>query len=272
MPTPRSHRLTTLLTIGALGAGAAFAATPAQAGLLGVLPSVGGIVTQTGQTLGSLVPGAGGVVTGVTGAVGGVIGGVQDTVSGVVDQTLGGVIGGSGGALPDDVVGSLLSTLLANSSAAPGTPGFGGAGAGGPIVLSGAQTGLNGVTLDASAPRPTVTVLSHLKQVGSSGRMRIQIATNEPGVVAVAARVRPGAAIKAKKGAKPIKVSRKLIKIPQIVLGYRQAGKLVVTVRLSRAAQRALGRSKTAKMSVGTIGIDVFKNQGSDNSRLNLKR
>ncbi len=273
MATLRSRRVGALLTIGALGAGTAVAATPAHGALLGgVLPNVGGIITQTGQTLGGLLPGTGGVVTGVTGAVGGVIGGVQDTVSGVVDQTLGGVIGGGGGALPDDVVGSLLSTLLANSSAAPGTPGFGGPDAGGPIVLAGGQNGLNGVTLDASAPRPTVRVLSKLKQIGSAGRMKIEIRTNEPGVVAVAGRVRPGTAVKSKKGAKAVKVSRKLIKLPQIVLGYRKAGTLVVNVRLSRAAQRALGRARDAKMSVGTIAVDVFRNQGSDNVRLKIKR
>ena len=33
-------------------------------------------------------------------------------------------------------------------------------------------------------------------------------------------------------------------KIPQIVLGYRKAGKLTVTVRVSRAAQRSLGKVK----------------------------
>ena len=277
MPTLRSRRVTALLTIGALSAGTAVAASPAQAGPLdGILPNVGSLVTGTGATLGGVVngvlPGTGGVVTGVTGTVGGVIGGVQDTVSGVLDQTLGGVIGGGGGALPDDVLGSLLGTLLANSSAAPGTPGFGGPNAGGPIVLSGGTAGPNGVTLDASAPRSTVTVLSKLKQVGKTGKLKLRIKTNEPGVVALKSNVRPGATVKAKKGAKAAKVSKKLIKIPQIVLGYRKAGTLDVTVKLSRAAQRSLGKVKDAKMSVGTIAVDVWKNQGSENTKLKLKR
>ncbi len=60
--------------------------------------------------------------------------------------------------------------------------------------------------------------------------------------------------------------------IPQIVLGYRKAGKLTVTVRVSRAAQRALGRVKDARMSVGTIAVDVWKNQDSDHTKLKLKR
>ncbi len=275
MATPRSRRLTALLTIGALSAGTAVVAAPAQAGLLdGVLPSVGSLVTGTGQTLAGAVPvaGVGGVVTGVTGTAGGVIGGVQNTVSGVLDQTLGGVVGGGSGALPDDVLGSLLGTLFANSSAAPGTPGFGGPNAGGPIVLSGATVGPNGVVLDASAPRPTVRVLSKLRQVGRTGRMKLEIRTNEPGIVALTGNVRPGATIKAKKGHKAYKVSKKLIKVPRIVLGYRKAGKLNVTVKLSRPAQRALGKVRYAKMSVGTIAVDVFKNQDSENTRLKLKR
>ena len=275
MATLRSRRVTALLTIGALSAGTAVVAAPAQAGLLdGVLPNVGSLVTGTGQTLAGVVPvpGAGGVITGVTGTAGGVIGGVQDTVSGVLDQTLGGVVGGGGGALPDDVLGSLLGTLFANSSAAPGTPGFGGLGAGGPIVLSGGTVGPNGVVLDASAPRPTVRVLSKLKQVGKTGRMKLEIRTNEPGIVVVAGNVRPGTTIKAKRGQKAYKVSKKLIKVPRIVLGYRKAGKLDVTVKLSRAAQRALGKVRYAKMSVGTIAVDVFRNQDSENVRLKLKR
>jgi hypothetical protein len=75
--------------------------------------------------------------------------------------------------------------------------------------------GPNGVTLDASAPRSTVQVLSKLKQVGKTGKMKLRIKTNEPGVVALKSNVRPGATVKAKKGAKTAKVSKKLIKIPQ---------------------------------------------------------
>lgn len=269
----RSRRAAALLSIGALGAGTAVAAAPAHAQLLGgLLPSIGTIITDTGQTLGGtldgVLPGTGGVITGVTGSVGGVIAGVEGTVTGTVDQTLSGLLGGGGGgALPADVVDSLLATLLGNSTGALGT-----GTTGGPIVLSGGSVGPGGVILDASAPRPTVTVLSKLKQIGKNGKMRIEIKTNEPGIVAVAGRIRPGTAVKAKRGAKKVKHSRKLIKVPQITLGYRQAGKLVVTVRLSRSAQRALGRSRNARMSVGTVAIDVFKNQDSDSTKLNIKR
>jgi len=271
----RSRRAAAILTIGALSAGTAVAAAPAQAQLLGsLLPNIGTIITGTGTALGNTVntilPGVGGVVTGVTGTVGGVVGGVQNTVTGVVDQTLGGVLGGSSGLLPDDVLNTLLGTLLGNSTAAPGTPGTGTSG--GVIVLSGGSVGPGGIVLDASAPRPTVKVLSKLRQIGKTGKMKLQITTNEPGVVAMSGKVRPGAAVKARKGTKAAKHSRKLIKVPQIVLGYRRAGKLIVTVRLSRAAQRALGTSKTAKMSVGTIAVDLFRNQDSDNAKVKIKR
>jgi hypothetical protein len=260
------------MSVTALGAGATVVAAPAQASLLGgLLPSVGSIVTGTGQTLGTAVngilPGTGGLITGVTGTVGGIVTGVEDTVGGLVDQTLGGVIGGTtGGLLTDDILDNLLGTLLANSSGVPGATGNGGA-----IVLSGGSVTPGGIVIDASAPRPTVKILTKLKSIGTSGKMRMEIATNEPGIVAVAGNVRPGLAVK-KKGAKAVKHSRKLIKVPSIVLGYRKAGKLVVTVKLSRAAQRVLGKSKDAKMSVGTVASDVFKNQDSDNIKLKLKR
>jgi hypothetical protein len=266
-----------LLTIGALSVGSAVATAPAQAstGLLGgLLPNLGTIITQTGQTLGALIPGLGGVVTGVTGTVGGVVGGVQTAVVGVVDQTLGGVLGGTGGLLPTGTVNTLLGTLLSNSAAAPGTPGTGSPTVGGPIVLSGGQVSPGGMIVDASAPRSTVKVLSKLKQIGETGKLKIEISTNEPGVVAVAGTVRPGAAVavRTKKGKPSPKHSRAAIKVPQIVLGYRQAGKLVATVRLSRGAQRALGESRNAVMSVGTVAVDVFKNQDSESTRLNLTR
>jgi hypothetical protein len=269
----RSRRLAAFSSVLALGAGATVVAAPAQAQLLGgLLPNIGTIITGTGQTLGNtlngILPGVGGVVTGVTGTVGGVVGGVQDSVTGLVDQTLSGVLdGGAGGLLPGGVLDNLLGTLLGNSSGVPGASGNGA-----PIVLSGGTVATaNGIFLDASAPRPTVKVLTKLKSIGSNGKMRLEIKTNEPGIVAVAGSVRPGTRI-AKGAKKGVKHSRKVIKIPSIVLGYRKAGKLTVTVKLSRAAQRTLGKSKDARMSVGTVASDLFKNQDSDNVKLNIKR
>jgi hypothetical protein len=271
LPIRSRRTAAALLSIGALGTGTAVAAAPAQASLLGgLLPDLGSIITNTGATLGSLIPGLGGVVTGVTGVVGGVVSGVQGTVTGVVDQTLGGVLGGTDSALPAPALNTLLGTLLSNSTASPGTPATGKSG--GVIVLSGAQTSPGGVVLDASAPRPTVKVLSKLKQIGSTGKMRVEVKTNEPGIVAVGGNLRPGAAVKARSRTKAARHSRALIKVPQVTLAYRKAGKLVVTVRLSRAAQRALGTSKSATMSVGTVAVDVYKNQDSEQTKLNISR
>ena len=263
------------MSVTALGAGASAAvAAPAQAGLLGgLLPNLGTIITQTGQTLGNLIPGLGGVVTGVTGTVGGVVGGVQETVTGIVDQaldqTLGGALGGTLGGgttgqslLPTNVLNPLIGTLLNSAVPKPGV-----AGTGAPIVLSGAKTGAGGTIVDASAPRPTVKVLSKLKGIGRDGKMRLEVRADEPGIVAVAGAVRPGDAVK-----KATKHSRKLIKIPNVVLAYRKAGKLTVTVKLSRAAQRALGSSKSARMSVGTVASDIFRNQDADSTTLTIKR
>jgi hypothetical protein len=264
------------MSVTALGAGGAVVAAPAQAGLLdGLLPNVGTIITGTGATLGGvlngILPGTGGLITGVTGTVGGVVGGVQESVVGVLDETLGGVLGGvTDGLLPDHVLQNLIGTLLANSSAAPGTPGRGTTG--GPIVLSGGSVAPKGIIIDGSAPRPAVKVLTKLKAIGIGGKMRLEISTNEPGIVALAGGVRPGLAVTAKGATKAVTHSRRLIKVPSIVLGYRKAGKLVVTVKLSRAAQRTLGKSKDAVMSVGTVATDVFKNQDSESFRLKLKR
>jgi hypothetical protein len=278
----RSRRLAALMSVTALGAGATFAAAPAQAGLLdgllggttqtsgktsllGLLPNLGTIITDTGQTLGSLVPGVGGVVTGVTGTVGGIVGGVQDTVTGVVDQTLGSVVGGVTGTqslLPTKVLNPLIGTLLTNSLAKPTATGNAG-----PIVLSGGKIGTNGAIVDASAPRPSVKVISRLTGIARDGKMRLEVRTDEPGIVALAGKVRPGTPVK-----KAVKQSRKLIKVPNVVLAYRKAGKLIVTVKLSRAAQRALGASKNARMSVGTVASDIFRNQDSDSVTLNIRR
>ena len=109
--------------------------------------------------------------------------------------------------------------------------------------------------------------ISKLKGIGRDGKMRLEVRTDEPGIVAVAGSVRPGDAVK-----KATKHSRKLIKVPSVVLAYRKAGKLIVTVKLSRAAQRALGTSKNARMSIGTVASDVFRNQDSDTVSLNIGR
>ncbi len=263
----RLRRHAALLCITAAGVTAA--AAPAQAQLSGLLPNVGALVTNTGQTLGNLIPGVGGVVTGVTGTVGGVVTGVQNGVTGAVDGTLGNVLGGAGSLLPQGTLDALIGALLGGGGASglSNSPG-------GPIVLSGGSIGPGGAILDARAPRPTVRVLSNLRSIGRTGRMRMEVRTNEPGIVALAGTVRPGPAVRrARRGARSsVAHSRRVIKVPSVVLGYRRAGGLTVTVKLSRSAQRALGRSRNARLSAGTIAADLFRNQASDRSRLTIKR
>lgn len=270
----RARRVAAVLSITAIGATGAIVA-PAQAGLLsGVLPNLGGTVTQTGQTLGGLVPVVGGVVTGVTGTVGGVIGGVQDTVTGTVDSTLGGVLdgvtGATGGVLPTATLDALLGTLTGSdpSGTVGGVVGTVGGLTG--TIIGGHAVGPNGV-IDASAPRPTIKVLSKLTSIGKTGKLKIQVKTNEAGIVALAGNVRPGLAVK-KKGKKAGAHSRKLIKVPSVILGYRGPGTLTLTVKLSRAAQRVLGSSRGAVASVGTVASDVNRNQASDTVRIKIKR
>ncbi len=280
LPDAGATLVTSGTTVGTLPLTGSLLPSPSQTGA--TTPVVGTIVTQTGATLGGLLPGAGGVVTGVTGSAGGAVGAIGSAATGTVDQALGAILGGGAGTLPDGVLSTLIVTLLGNSGAAPGTPGLGNPSLHGPIVLSGGSVGPGGVILDASAPRPKIRVLSRLSRIARTGRMRIEIATDEPGIIALGARVRPGAAVKARaKGAdrgrrakapKRARHSRRVISIPRIVLGFRRAGRLVVTVRLSRAAQRTLGRSRSARMSAGTIAVDLFRNQAADSTRLRIRR
>jgi hypothetical protein len=199
------------------------------------------------------LPPVGGVIGGVTGTVGGIVGGVP----GAVDQAVGTVLGGGtapvpgapgapggsadgggpagSGALPADTVDSLLATLGA----------------------AGAVTGDGSVVVDGVAPTARVRVLSRLTQIARTASLRIEVASDEAGVVAVGGAVRPGGALRGRaKGH-----SRRLVKWPTTVLGFRGPGRLRVTIKLSRAARIALGRSRNARMSIATIAADAHRNQ-----------
>ena len=144
---------------------------------------------------------------------------------------------------PTTSLGSLLGTLLANSSAAPGTPGFGGPRRGRPDRPL--RRPDRPQRRRARRQRPALDRHGPLQaQAGRQDRPACgcAITTNEPGVVAVPSNVRPGATVKAKKGAKPSRSRKKLIKIPQIVLGYRQAGSST-----SRSASRAPHSARWAR-------------------------
>lgn len=269
-PTPR--RAAALLAAASL---TSVAAAPASAQLGLPLPNLGTVVQDLGKTIDSIVP-TGGLVTTVTGTVGGVVTGVQDTVTGTVDSVLGGVLeDGSKGVLPTTTLDSLLGTLGLSNAGGGGSGGSGGGGSTGGIVTPGGVS--NGNVLDAAAPEPAFKILSTLRQVHRTGSLRIQVTTNEPGIVAVGGAIRPGFAVKKKAAKKKARTSaarhdRRLIKFPAAVLAYRKAGTLTMTVKLGKAARRTLGKSRDARVSFAVIAADVVRNQASSYEKVRVKR
>lgn len=273
---------------------ASAAAAPSETRILGLpLPDLGQVVTQVGSTVGGILdgvaPGTGAIVTETTGTVGGIITGTTQTVSDTVDQTVGSILDGSGlggivgpnapgggaagGLLPTDALNALLQTL--------GIPTLAGTGTGQTVAPDGS------IVVDSRAPGVTFTVLSRLRDVQKDGKLRLQVASDEAGVVAFTSTLRPGvlakktkAKAKMKKGsskkarksaAKP-RHSRKVIHVPAVTLGFRQAGALKVTVQLSKTAQRNLGNAKDARISVGLLAADGARNQVTERVKRSVKR
>jgi hypothetical protein len=268
-----TRRRTRVLAVGTAATVFALpAAGSAQAQLLGLpLPNLGTVVQDLGKTVDSLLP-TGGLVTTVTGTVGGVVSGVQDSVGGTVDSLVGDVLSGGGGAsLPTDTLDQLLATLGISSSGAGGSTGTGGtSGIVGPGVVNG--------VIDAAAPEPKFKVLSTLRSVHNTGKLRVRVISDEPGIVAVAGAIRPGYKVKKKKSSKKARKSaarkhdRRLIKFPAAILAYRKAGNLTMTIKLGRTARRTLGVSRNGRISFAVIAADVVKNQASMYEKLSLKR
>jgi hypothetical protein len=209
-------------------------------------------VTQvTDQITGALPDPVGGVVDTVTGTVGGVVdtatgatGGVTDTVGQTVDDVLGGTVG----QLPTDAIDGLLGTAGLNGlNGAPGAPGV--------TVLPDGT-----VLVDSRAPVTKVTVLNRNRTVGRNGKLRLRISSDEPSVVALAGTIRPGRAWKLHgKAAK--RHSRKAVKIPRVVLAYRKAGALLLTIQFSSQAQRNIRQSYNSGVKLTLIAVDVARNQ-----------
>ena len=241
-------------------AAVAFAIPAAAAAQLGLpLPPLPDPVqTVTDQITGSTpaVPDPlGGVVDTVTGTVGGVVdtvnnttggatGGITDTVGQTVDQVLGGTLG----ELPTGTVDDLLGAAGLNGlNGANGQPGV--------TVLPDGT-----VVVDKRPPGTKVTVLNRNRTVGRSGKLSLRIASDEPSVLALIGTVKPGRAWKLHgKAAK--RHSRKTIKIPKVVLAYRQAGALKLTIQFSSLAQRNIRHSYNSTMKLSLVAIDVARNQ-----------
>ena len=258
----------------------AIPAAPAHAQLGGLLPGLGEIVQDVGQTVESTLPVSGGAVTGVTGTVGGIVNDTQGTLTSTVDQVLGDVLSGTGTGSLDGLVNSLLPTdtldqLLLSLGLAP--VGADGAPAGGGVGGTTAIGPDGNPVVDAAAPNAKVRVLSRLTQIRKTGSLRLEVSTDEAGVVAMSGAIRPGLAVKSKKKSKraraaAVKHSRKLIKFPAAILAFRKAGKLQVTVKLGRTARSTLGRSRDARMSIATLAADLARNQVVSQAKHKIKR
>lgn len=248
----RAHRAP-LLAAAAIAIAAPVAAH-AQLGL--PLPDPTQTVTQTtDQVTGSLPDPLGGVVDTVTGTAGGVVdtvnsatgggaGGITDTVGQTVDQVLGGALGELPAGTIDDLLGAAGLNGLNGANGQPG------------VTVRPDGT----VVVDRRAPTTKVTVLNRNRTVGRSGKLSLRISSDEPSVVALVGTVKPGRAWRLSRRAAK-RHSRKALKIPKVVLAYRQAGALKLTIQFSGRAQRTIRQSFNSTMKLTLVAVDVARNQ-----------
>jgi hypothetical protein len=250
-------------------AAAAVLILPAAAGaqLIPALPipaTVPDPVEVVTQVTGAVPDPVGGVITESTGTVGGIVAGGSAALPGDVQQVVGQVLGGGLGQLPTGAIDQLLGPL-----GLPGLDGTNGvAGGTGYVVLPDGS-----ILLDGRPPVTKVKILSKLRQVGGTGKLRLQISSDEPSVIAMGGTVRPGIRRKlATRKARSQPYSRKSIRFPAVVLAFRKAGALTVTIQFSRAAQKTLNRARDARTSVALVAVDVARNQQSRHVKGTVKR
>jgi hypothetical protein len=231
----------------------ALAIPTAAAAQLGLpLPPVPDPVQTVPDTSGALPDPLSGVVDTVTGTVGGVVTTVTDTTgdptAGLPDpvgQTVDQVLGGTLGSLPTATVDQLLGAAGLNGlNGANGQPGV--------------KTLPDGtVVVDKRPPTTKVTVLNRNRTVGRNGKLSLRISSDEPSVVAVVSTIKPGL----RWHARGLSHSRKTIKVPRVVLAYRNAGALKLTIQFSGRAQRNIKRSYNSTMKLSLVALDVARNQ-----------
>jgi hypothetical protein len=251
----RAHR-GPLLAAAAL----ALAAPAAAVGQLGLplppLPDPIQTVTQTTDPItGSLPDPLAGTVDTVTGTVGGVVNTVDDTTGGAtggitdtVGQTVDQVLGGTLGELPTGTIDGLLGAAGLNGlNGANGQPGV-------TVMPDGT------VVVDKRAPVTKVTVLNRNRTVGRSGKVSLRISSDEPSVVALLGSVKPGRAWRLHGKAARRHLS-KAIRIPKVVLAYRRAGSLKLTIQFSSRAQRTIRQSYNSTIRMTLVAVDVARNQ-----------
>ena len=208
-----------------------------------------------------LVLAAPAVASAQLGSVGGLLPGVGQVVDGTtktLDDTLDKVLGGSTAALPPDVLGDVLGAPAPSSPSPSGTPA--------PPRITSAP----GSVADTRAPMASVRVLSRLKDVGRTGRLRVEVRSDEAGVVAFTTMVRPGA--KRRGVAKKLRHDRSVIHIAPVVVAFNRAGAVPVSLRLTKSAQRRLNRSRNGRMSVGLLTADAARNQAAERLKRHLAR
>jgi hypothetical protein len=182
----------------------------------------------------------GGLLQDVTGAL-------PAPVGGTLDDVLGGTLGELPAGTVDDLLGAAGVAGLDGARGAPGSPGV-------TILPDGT------ILVDSRAPVTGVKVLSKTRQVGKTGKLRLQISSDEPSIIALGGTIRPGIARKVH-GHRLRHHSRKPIHLPSAVLAYRKAGPLKVAIQLSRKAQRNLKRGYNARLSLALVALDVARNQ-----------
>lgn len=140
-------------------------------------------------------------------------------------------------------VGGAHPTTYAGYRLAPGSPGRGAASDGGDL---GIRVSAGAGPPPAAARKSSIRVLSSLRAIRRTGRLRLRIHTATAGIVVVSSSVRPGRAIASWKG----RHSRAAIKLRTVSLGRRSAGTRTVTIKVGRGTRLTLGRSRSARLSV----------------------
>lgn len=142
-------------------------------------------------------------------------------------------------------VGGVKPSSWAGYALAAGSPGKGSASDG---LDRGIRVGGQAATTPPAGS--SVRVLSSLRSIRTTGRLRVRILTAASGAVVVSGDVLPGEALaKYRKGH-----SRKIIKLRAVSLGQLAAGARTVTFKLARKPRRGLGRSKSARLTV-TVAV-----------------
>jgi hypothetical protein len=140
----------------------------------------------------------------------------------------------AGGSKPTDYAGyALKPDSLGTASASDGLDRG---------IRGGAGTPPAGST-GAGAP---AQVLSSLRSIRRTGRLRVRIVTPAAGLVVVSGRLRPGRALARYRTGH----SRRVVALETVSLGQLAAGTHTVTFSIDRRTRRGLGRARAARLTL----------------------